>query len=89
MLLLVAPVVLGLTAKALRGRLIPWWYAAVLYLAAIPSVVTTIQAGNHISPEVQSRIKGGIRIGMILLGRPTDELDNPPSTRPVSPPDHP
>jgi hypothetical protein len=67
--LLVAPVVLGLTIKAVRERLIPWWYAAILYLLPIPALISTIQSADHISPWMQAAQQNGIHIARIILGR--------------------
>jgi uncharacterized protein with HXXEE motif len=44
--LLVAPVVIGLTAKAIEARLIPWWYATALYATVVPTLVSTVLASN-------------------------------------------
>jgi hypothetical protein len=44
---LVAPVVVGLTMKAVGGKLIPWWYAAVLYATVVPTLIATYRAGNE------------------------------------------
>ncbi len=46
--LLVAPVIIGLTIKAVHSRLIPRWYAAMLCLLVIPTAVSTILSGNHL-----------------------------------------
>jgi hypothetical protein len=73
--LLVAPVVLGLTIRAVRERLIPWWYAAVLYIAAVPGLVATIQAGEqHQLPVwLQTLQQRGIHVAEEILGRAGSE----------------
>jgi hypothetical protein len=45
--LVVMPVVVGLTIKALREKLIPPWYVALLYATVIPTLVATVLAGNQ------------------------------------------
>ena len=74
--LLLGPVVLGLTYRAVRERLIPWWYATILYLAAVPALVSTVQAGNQLPAQLQSVQKNGIHVAEMILGRTT------PSTEP-------
>ncbi len=54
--LLVAPVVIGLTIKAVRGKLIPWWYAAILYLLVVPTMVSTVRAANHVPPQLPPQL---------------------------------
>ena len=44
---LVAPVVVGLTIKALRAGLLPRWYAAAMYATVIPTLVSTVLAGSR------------------------------------------
>ncbi len=44
--LLVAPVVIGLTAKVIGERLIPWRYATAVYATIVPTLVSTVLAGN-------------------------------------------
>jgi hypothetical protein len=78
--LLVAPVVLGLTIKAVRGRLIPWWYAAVLYVAIVPTFVSTIRTPNQIPSGIQNGQRNGVRIALAILGRPPSHLLDPPPT---------
>ena len=73
-----APVVLGLTVKAVRGRLIPWWYAAVLYVAIVPTFVSTVRAPNQIPPGIQNGQRNGVRIALAVLGRPPSHLLDPP-----------
>ncbi|MBZ5695193.1 MAG: HXXEE domain-containing protein [Acidobacteriia bacterium] len=71
--LLVAPVVIGLTVKAIRGKLIPWWYAAILYLLLIPTVVSTVRAANQtppqLPPQLTNAIKRTIPLARSILGR--------------------
>ncbi len=45
---LVAPTILGLTMKAVREKLIPWWYAALMYASVLPTMIATYRAGNLI-----------------------------------------
>jgi hypothetical protein len=71
--LLVGPMVIGLTVKAIHGRLTPWWYTAILYLLTIPSMVVTVRALNHtppqIPPNIQSVHKNAIPVARFILGR--------------------
>ena len=71
--LLVAPTVIGLTAKAIREKLIPWWYAAVLYLLIVPTVVSTVRAANHDPPQLPPQLvaaqRNGIDFARMILGR--------------------
>lgn len=71
--LLVAPVVIGLTILALRQRLIPWWYAVVLYVALTPTLISTVRGAASVPPElppnVQNAQRNGIRIARAILGR--------------------
>jgi hypothetical protein len=55
--ILVIPSVLFLTYLAVRQELVSWWYAAAIYLPAIPAVVTAVQAGNKF-PSVIREIYG-------------------------------
>jgi len=72
-MLLVIPVVVGLTVKAIRDRLIPLWFAAALYFLTIPSLVVTIRALDHVPPEVPPNIQSVHRIALpvarLILGR--------------------
>src|SRR5262245_8000498 len=68
-LLLVGPVVLALTVKAVREKLIPWWYASLLYVAPIPALVSTIASGNHIAPWMQAVQLHAIHVARMILGR--------------------
>ena len=71
--LLVGPVAVGLTAKAVRDRLFPWWFATVLYLLMIPSLVVTIRALDHVPPQVppniQSLHRAALPLARAILGR--------------------
>jgi len=67
--LLVVPVISGLTFKAIRGKLIPWWYAAIFYLLVIPGLVSTVRSGNHIPPQLQSAQKNAVHVARSMLGR--------------------
>jgi hypothetical protein len=71
--LLVGPVVIGLTVKAIRGKLIPWWYAAILYLLTIPTMVSTIRAANHVPPQLPPQLVAAqqrtAHIARLILGR--------------------
>src|SRR5262249_50304120 len=64
--ILVGPVVVGLTVKAVRDRLIPWWFATVVYILTIPSMVVTIRALNHVPPEVPPNIQSVHRAALPL-----------------------
>jgi hypothetical protein len=72
-MLLVMPVVIGLTVKAVRSRLIPLWFATVLYLLTIPSMVVTIRALDQVPPQVPPNIQSVHRIALpvarLILGR--------------------
>jgi hypothetical protein len=71
--LLVAPVVIGLTVKGIRGKLIPWWYAAILYILTIPTMVSTVRAANNnppqLPPQLVSAQQHGVRTARSILGR--------------------
>jgi len=71
--LLVGPMVIGMTIKAIRGKLIPWWYAAILYLLTIPTMVSTVRAANHTPPQLPPQLinaqKNAIHIARSILGR--------------------
>jgi Protein of unknown function with HXXEE motif len=67
--LLIIPVVLGLTVKAIRGRLIPWWYAAIFYLGAVTMLVSAIQSGNRLPPMLVRMIGNSVHTIRALLGR--------------------
>jgi hypothetical protein len=75
--LLLGPVVLALTYRAVREKLIPWWYAAILYLAAMPGLVSTVQSGDQLPPFLQSLQQGAIHNAEVILGR-TSPPSNPP-----------
>lgn len=77
--LLVAPVVIGLTAKAIRGRLIPWWYAALLYVAIVPNMVSTVRTPDQVPPFLQNGQRSAIRFARMVLGRPPSALVDTPS----------
>lgn len=47
--LLVAPVILGLTVRAVRERLIPLWFAVLTYATVLPTLVATWRAGNSMA----------------------------------------
>jgi hypothetical protein len=74
---LLGPVVLGLTYRAVREKLIPWWYAAILYLAALPMLVSTVQAGNQLPAQMQSLQLGAIHNAERILGRSSPPADTP------------
>ena len=67
--LLVGPVVIGLTVKAIRGKLIPWWYAAILYLLVVPTMVSTVRSGIHLPPMLESGQRNAMHIRQVILGR--------------------
>jgi hypothetical protein len=71
--LLVGPVVVGLTIKAIRGRLIPWWYAAFLYALVIPTMLSVVRGMHHTPPELPPMLvalqKNGIHVARLILGR--------------------
>jgi Protein of unknown function with HXXEE motif len=71
--LLVAPIVIGLTVKAIRGRLVPWWYAAVLYFLTIPTMASTIRAANQTPPQLPPQLvsaqQRGVHTARFILGR--------------------
>jgi Protein of unknown function with HXXEE motif len=71
--LLVAPIVIGLTIKAIRDSLIPRCYAAMLYLLVVPTVVSTVRAANHnpsqLPPQLAAGQKNGIDLARMILGR--------------------
>ena len=71
--LLVAPVVIGLTVKAIRGKLIPWWYAAILYLLTVPTMVSTVRAANHVPPQLPPQLiaaqQRSVHSARLILGR--------------------
>jgi len=70
---LVGPVVVGLTIKAIRERLIPWWYAAFLYALTIPTMISVVQGMQHTPPELPPMLvalqKNGIHVARLILGR--------------------
>jgi hypothetical protein len=72
-ILLVMPVLIGLTIKAVRDRLIPVWFAAVLYVLTIPSMAVTVRALDHVPPQVPPNIQSVHRIALpiarLVLGR--------------------
>jgi len=71
--LLVMPVVIGLTVNAVRRRLIPLWFATILYVLTIPSMAATIRALHQVPPEVPPNIQSVHRIALplarLILGR--------------------
>lgn len=71
--LLVGPVVIGLTVKAIRGGLIPWWYAAILYVLIIPTMVSVVRGMHHTPPELPPLLiylqKSGLHRARFILGR--------------------
>jgi len=71
--LLVGPVVIGLTLKAVRGRLIPWWFVTALYVLTLPSMVITIRALDQVPPQVppniQSVHRAALPLARLILGR--------------------
>jgi hypothetical protein len=69
---LVAPVVLGLTIKAVRSRLIPAWYACLFLAASLALPVSAIQSGENLPMWLQSAQQNGIEVARALLGRDDD-----------------
>jgi hypothetical protein len=71
--LLVGPVVVGLTIKAIRDRLIPWWYAALLYASTIPTLISIVHGMHQTPPELPPLLvylqRNGIHVARQLLGR--------------------
>lgn len=71
--LLVGPVIIGLTIKAIRGKLIPAWYAAILYLLTIPTIASTVRATNHNPPQLPPQLvtaqKNAVHFARSILGR--------------------
>lgn len=67
--LLVGPVVVGLTIKAVRERLVPWWYLAVFYVATVPGFLPWIQHPNQIAPWMQTLHQSGMHRAELILGR--------------------
>lgn len=67
--LLVAPVVIGLTIKAIREKLIPWWYAGIFYLCAAGMLISAIRSGDHIPPMMVRMIGNSVHLIRALLGR--------------------
>jgi len=73
--LLLGPVVLGLTYRAVREKLIPWWYAAILYFLAVPGLVSTVQSKDHLPPFLQSLQLRAIHNAEVILGRTSPPPD--------------
>lgn len=67
--LLVGPVIAVLTIKAIRHRLIPWWYALAFYVATVPGLLPWIQRPNEIAPWMQVLQQRGIHTAERVLGR--------------------
>jgi len=71
--LLLGPVIIALTAKAIRGKLIPWWYAAILYLLTVPTLVSTVRAANQVPPQLppqlSAQIARSVHTTRSMLGR--------------------
>jgi hypothetical protein len=67
--LLVGPVVVALTLKAVHGKLIPWWYAALFYLATVPGLLPWIQSPNEIPAWMQRLHMRGLHTAAVILGR--------------------
>lgn len=67
-LLLVIPAVALFALRAIRERLVPWWYVALLTALTIPGVVQVVQAGNHVSPVFQQRHLSGMAMSERIVG---------------------
>lgn len=73
--LLVGPVVVGLTIKAVREKLIPWWYAVAFYLATAPGLLPWIQNPHEVAPWMQRLHLRAIDTAELILGRDRQERD--------------
>jgi len=67
--LLVFPVVIGLTIKAIREKLIPWWYAGIFYLCGGSMLISAIRSGDHLPPMLATMIGNSVHMIRALLGR--------------------
>jgi hypothetical protein len=71
--LLLGPLIIGLTVKAIRGKLVPWWYVAILYLLVVPTTVSTVRAAHHNPPQLPPQLiaaqERGVRLARAILGR--------------------
>jgi hypothetical protein len=48
--LLIIPLVMYVTCRVLRERLLPKWYIIILYLLIVPRIIETIKYGNKVMP---------------------------------------
>jgi len=64
------PVTVFLAAKAMRDRLVPWWYLALCVGIGLPPFLSIIQSGNHVAPHLQRAHLMGTRIAGFVLGPP-------------------
>lgn len=49
-LALVIPAIGWASVRAVKERLVPWWYVALLCGTAIPAMIVTVQMGNEMPP---------------------------------------
>jgi hypothetical protein len=64
------PVTVFLAAKAMRDRLVPWWYLALCVGIGLPPFLSIIRSGNHMAPHLQRAHLLGMRIAGFVLGTP-------------------
>ena len=62
------PVTAYLAVKAIRNRLVPWWYVLVCLGVGLPPFVSIIRSGNHVAPHLQNAHLLGIRLAGLVLG---------------------
>lgn len=62
------PVVVFLCVRAVRERLVPWWYLAAFCVPVIMTVADTVRAGNHVTATVQNTHMNVARIVQWLFG---------------------
>ena len=56
--LLLIPLTVYLAARAIRERLVPRWYVAVLLVLIVPALITTVRAGNTVTPQIRTVHEG-------------------------------
>jgi hypothetical protein len=59
---LVIPAITYVIARAIRERLVPWWYVALLAVPMLRNIYLTVSAGNHLTQELQGEMQSGIQL---------------------------
>jgi hypothetical protein len=67
--LLVIPSVVFIISRAIRNRLVPWWYVAILVVMMFPNLNATVRSGNNVTEPMQNIHKTGIQLMRAIRGQ--------------------